>query len=394
MEAVTDDNAKFCSLAFKLWTDPFVGKLVFFRVYSGKVTKGDTIYNPRTNKRDRISRLIQIQADKREDIDTLYSGDIAAIVGIKNVTTGDTLCDEDHAILLEPPSFPDPVISMSIEPKTKVDQEKMSVALQRLSEEDPTFRVHTDEDTGQTIIAGMGELHLEIIRDRMLREFKVDATAGKPQIAYRETITAPATGEGKLIKQSGGRGQYGHVIVNVRPGERGKGLIVENKVVGGTIPKEYIPACKKGIEEAVLNGVVGGYPVIDVEIDIIDGSYHDVDSNELAFKMAAIFAAKDGFKKAGAILLEPIMKVENSTPDEYQGDIMGDLNRRRGKIMSIENKANLSIVNAEVPLAEMFGYATAIRSLSKGRSSYSMEPSHFEQVPAQVLAAVLDQKAK
>ena len=394
MDAITSDNEKFCSLAFKLWTDPFVGKLVFFRVYSGKVTKGDTIYNPRTNKRDRISRLIQIQADKREDIDTIYSGDIAAIVGIKNVTTGDTLCDEDYPILLEPPSFPDPVISMSIEPKTKVDQEKMGNALQRLAEEDPTFRVFTDEDTGQTIIAGMGELHLEIIRDRMFREFKVEANSGKPQIAYRETITSKAMGEGRLIKQSGGRGQYGHVVVNVRPGERGKGLVVENKVVGGTIPKEYIPACKKGVEEAVLNGVVGGYPVIDVEIDIIDGSYHDVDSNELAFKMAAIFAVKDGFKKAGAILLEPIMKVENSTPEEYQGDIMGDLNRRRGKIMSIENKANLSIVNAEVPLAEMFGYATAIRSLSKGRSSYSMEPSHFDQVPAQVLAAVLDQKSK
>ncbi len=394
MEAVTDDNAKFCSLAFKLWTDPFVGKLVFFRVYSGKVTKGDTIYNPRTNKRDRISRLIQIQADKREDIDTIYSGDIAAIVGIKNVTTGDTLCDEDHPIFLIPPSFPDPVISMSIEPKTKLDQEKMGVALQRLAEEDPTFRVKTDEDTGQTIIAGMGELHLEIIRDRMLREFKVDANSGKPQIAYRETITAKATGEGKLIKQSGGRGQYGHVIVNVRPGERGKGVVVENKVVGGTIPKEYIPACKKGVEEAVLNGVVGGYPVIDVEVDIIDGSYHDVDSNELAFKMAAIFATKDGFKKAGAILLEPIMKVENSTPEEYQGDIMGDLSRRRAAIKGIEAKNNLSIINADVPLAEMFGYSTAIRSLSKGRSSYSMEPSHFEQVPAQVLAAVLDQKAK
>ncbi|MEI9892745.1 MAG: elongation factor G [Chthoniobacter sp.] len=394
MEAVTDDNGKFCSLAFKLWTDPFVGKLVFFRVYSGKVTKGDTIYNPRTNKRDRISRLIQIQADKREDIDTIYSGDIAAIVGIKNVTTGDTLCDEDHPIFLIPPSFPDPVISMSIEPKTKLDQEKMGIALQRLAEEDPTFRVKTDEDTGQTIIAGMGELHLEIIRDRMLREFKVDADSGKPQIAYRETITKPATGEGRLVKQSGGRGQYGHVIVNVRPGERGKGLIVENKVVGGTIPKEYIPACKKGVEEAVLNGVVGGYPVIDVEIDIIDGSYHDVDSNELAFKMAAIFAVKDGFKKAGAILLEPIMKVENSTPEEYQGDIMGDLSRRRAAIKGIEAKNNLSIINADVPLAEMFGYSTAIRSLSKGRSSYSMEPSHFEQVPAQVLAAVLDQKAK
>lgn len=394
MEAVTDDNGKFCSLAFKLWTDPFVGKLVFFRVYSGKVTKGDTIYNPRTNKRDRISRLIQIQADKREDIDTIYSGDIAAIVGIKNVTTGDTLCDEDHPIFLIPPSFPDPVISMSIEPKTKLDQEKMGIALQRLAEEDPTFRVKTDEDTGQTIIAGMGELHLEIIRDRMLREFKVDANSGKPQIAYRETITTPSQGEGKLIKQSGGRGQYGHVIVNVRPGERGKGIIVESKVVGGTIPKEYIPACKKGAEEAVLNGVVGGYPVIDAEIDIIDGSYHDVDSNEMAFKMAAIFAVKDAFKKANPILLEPIMKVENSTPEEYQGDIMGDLSRRRAAIKGIEAKNNLSIINADVPLAEMFGYSTAIRSLSKGRSSYSMEPSHFEQVPAQVLAAVLDQKAK
>ena len=392
IDAPSDDSGKFCSLAFKLWSDPFVGKLVFFRVYSGKLSKGDTVYNPRTNKRERISRIIQIQADKREDVETCYSGDIAAIVGIKNITTGDTLCDEDHPILLEPPSFPDPVISMSIEPKTKIDQEKMANALQRLAEEDPTFRVFTDEDTGQTIIAGMGELHLEIIRDRLLREFKVDANSGKPQIAYRETITAAATGEGKLIKQSGGRGQYGHVVVNVRPSERGKGLTIENKVVGGAIPKEYIPACKKGIEEAVLNGVIGGYPVIDLEVDIIDGSYHDVDSNELAFKMAAIFAVKDGFKKAKPILLEPIMKVENSTPDEFQGDIMGDLNRRRGRISSIENKNGLSIVNAEVPLAEMFGYATAIRSLSKGRSSYSMEPSHFEQVPEQVKAAILDQK--
>ena len=392
IDALADDAGKFCSLAFKLWSDPFVGKLVFFRVYSGKLTKGDTVYNPRTNKRERISRLIQIQADKREDIETCYSGDIAAIVGIKNITTGDTLCDEDHPILLEPPSFPDPVISMAIEPKTKLDQEKMATALQRLAEEDPTFRVFTNEDTGQTIIAGMGELHLEIIRDRMLREFKVDANSGKPQIAYRETITAEAKGEGKLIKQSGGRGQYGHVVVTVRPNERGKGLTIENEVVGGTIPKEYIPAVKKGIEEAVLNGVVGGYPVIDVHVDIIDGSYHDVDSNELAFKLAAIFAVKDGFKKAKAIMLEPIMKVENTTPEEFQGDIMGDLNRRRGRISSIENKLGLSIVNAEVPLAEMFGYATAIRSLSKGRSSYSMEPSHFEQVPEQIKNAVLDQK--
>jgi len=392
IEAPTDDNGTFCSLAFKLWSDPFVGKLVFFRVYSGMLSKGDTVYNPRTNKRERISRLIQIQADKREDIETCYSGDIAAIVGIKNITTGDTLCDEDHVILLEPPSFPDPVISMAIEPKTKQDQEKMATALQRLSEEDPTFKVFTHEDTGQTIIAGMGELHLEIIRDRMFREFKVDANAGKPQIAYRETITSKADGEGKLIKQSGGRGQYGHVVIKVHPNERGKGITVENKVVGGNIPKEYIPACKKGIEEAMLNGVVGGYQVIDAHVDIVDGSYHDVDSNEMAFKLAAIFAVKDAFKKAKPILLEPIMKVENSTPEEFQGDIIGDLNRRRAKINSIEARGNLTIVNAEAPLAEMFGYATAIRSLSKGRSSYSMEPSHFEQVPQQLVAAVLDQK--
>jgi len=391
-DAITDDNVTFCSLAFKLWSDPFVGKLVFFRVYSGKLSKGDTVYNPRTNKRERISRLIQIQADKREDVDTCYSGDIAAIVGIKNITTGDTLCDEDSPILLEPPSFPDPVISMAIEPKTKLDQEKMATALQRLAEEDPTFRVFTNEDTGQTIIAGMGELHLEIIRDRMLREIKVDENAGKPQIAYRETITKKATGEGKLIKQSGGRGQYGHVIVNVEPRERGKGIEIENKIVGGTIPREYIPAVKKGIEESVLNGVLGGYPVIDLHVEIIDGSYHDVDSNELAFKLAAIFAMKDAFKRGNSILLEPIMKVECVTPDEYQGDIMGDLNRRRGRIMSLEAKNLATFVHAEVPLAAMFGYATAIRSLSKGRASYTMEPSHFEQVPAQIVAAVLDQK--
>jgi elongation factor G len=393
MEAVSNDHAKFCSLAFKLWSDPFVGKLVFFRVYSGKLSKGDTVYNPRTNKRERISRLIQIQADKREDIDTCYSGDIAAIVGIKNITTGDTLCDEDHPILLEPPSFPDPVISMAVEPKTKQDQEKMGIALQRLAEEDPTFRVFTDEETGQTIIAGMGELHLEIIRDRMLREFKVEANSGKPQIAYKETILNESEGEGKLVKQSGGRGQYGHVVCKVRPNERGKGLTIDNKVVGGTIPKEYIPAVEKGFKEAVLNGVVAGYPVIDVHVDITDGSYHDVDSNEMAFKMAAIFALKDGLKKAKPILLEPVMKVENVTPDEFQGDIMGDLNRRRARIQGMETKGNLCTINAEVPLAEMFGYATAIRSLSKGRSSYSMEPSHFEEVPSQVKAAILEQKA-
>jgi elongation factor G len=394
MEVVSDDTAKFCSLAFKLWSDPFVGKLVFFRVYSGKLGKGDTVYNPRTNKRERISRLIQIQADKREDIDACYSGDIAAIVGIKNITTGDTLCDEDFPILLEPPSFPDPVISMAVEPKTKIDQEKMATALQRLAEEDPTFRVFTNEDTGQTIIAGMGELHLEIIRDRMMREFKVEANSGKPQIAYRETVLAPADGEGKLVKQSGGRGQYGHVIIKVRPNERGKGITIENKVVGGTIPKDYIPAVIKGLNEATTNGVVGGYPVIDLHVDIVDGSYHDVDSNELAFKMAAIFSLKDALKKANPILLEPIMKVENITPEEFQGDIMGDLNRRRARISGMETKGNLCTINAEVPLAEMFGYATAIRSLSKGRSSYSMEPSHFEQVPANVLAAVIDSQKR
>src|SRR3954471_2960743 len=336
VDAPTDDHGNFCSLAFKLWSDPFVGKLVFFRVYSGTLSKGDTVYNPRTNKRERISRLIQIQADKRADIETCYSGDIAAIVGIKNITTGDTLCDEDHPILLEPPSFPDPVISMAIEPKTKVDQEKMAIALQRLAEEDPTFRVYTHEDTGQTIIAGMGELHLEIIRDRMFREFKVDANAGKPQIAYRETITTNAHGVGKLIKQSGGRGQYGHVEVDLRPAERGKGLQLENKIVGGVIPKEYIPACKKGIEEAMLDGILGGYPVVDVECDIVFGSFHEVDSNELAFKMAAIFARKDALKADNPILLEPIMKLENITPEEYQGDICGDLSRRRGAIQSIE----------------------------------------------------------
>jgi elongation factor G len=389
-----DDAAKFIGLAFKLWSDPFVGKLVFFRVYRGKLTRGDTIYNPRTRKTDRVSRLIQIQADKREDIETCYSGDIAAIVGLRNITTGDTLCDEEVEIMLEPPSFPDPVISMSVEPKTKVDQEKMGIALQRLAEEDPTFRVRTDEETGQTIIAGMGELHLEIIRDRMLREFKVEANSGKPQIAYRETCTKPAHGVGKLIKQSGGRGQYGHVEVDIRPAERGKGHTVENKVVGGTIPKDYIPAVKKGIEEAFLNGILGGYPVIDLEVDIVFGSYHDVDSNENAFKMAAIFAMKDAYKNASPILLEPIMKVENATPEDYQGDIMGDLNRRRGVIKGMETKHGLCVINADVPLAEMFGYSTAIRSLSKGRSSYTMEPSHFEQVPENVKAAVLDQKGK
>lgn len=386
-----NDNSHFCSLAFKLWADPFVGKLVFFRVYSGKLSKGDSVYNPRTNKRERISRIIQIQADKREDLETCYSGDIAAIVGIKNVTTGDTLCDESYPVLLEPPSFPDPVISMAIEPKTKQDQEKMASALQRLAEEDPTFRVCSNKETGQTIIEGMGELHLEIIRDRMLREFKVEANAGKPQIAYKESISKAAHGEGKLVKQSGGRGQYGHVIIKVHPNDRGKGITIGNKVVGGTIPKDFIPAVIKGLNEGLLSGILGGYPVVDMHIDVIDGSYHEVDSNEIAFKMAAIFAIKDGLKRANPILLEPFMKVENITPEEFQGDVMGDLNRRRARIVGIDGKGAISVINAEVPLAEMFGYATAIRSLSKGRSSYSMQPSHFEQVPQQMLSILLEQ---
>ncbi|CAN5849148.1 elongation factor G [soil metagenome] len=392
VEARPNDNEKFVSLAFKLWSDKFVGKLVFFRVYSGCVKKGDVVYNPRTRRTERVGRLIQIQANVHKDIDCCYSGDIAAMVGIKNVTTGDTLAEEDYDILLEPPSFPEPVISMAVEPKSKGDQEKMAIALQRLSDEDPTFIVRTDEETGQTIIAGMGELHLEILRDRMLREFKVDTNAGAPQIAYRETLTQPADGEGKLVKQSGGRGQYGHVIVKVMPNERGKGVTVENKVVGGTIPKEYINSCKSGVNAAMLNGIIAGYEVVDIHVDIVDGSSHDVDSNENAFKMAAIFAVKDALKKAKCIMMEPIMAVEATTPEDYQGDIMGDLNRRRGKITSIDSRNNMSIVKAEVPLSEMFGYSTTIRTLSSGRASYSMQPSHFEQVPQQIVEKLVEQR--
>ena len=389
--AEPNDNGKFIALAFKLWSDKF-GRLVFFRVYSGCVKKGDTIYNPRTRKSERVGRLIQIQASVHKDIDACYSGDIAALVGVKDVRTGDTLCDEDLDVQLEPPTFPEPVISMAVEPKTKGDQEKMANALQRLSEEDPTFFVKTDEETGQTIIAGMGELHLEILCDRLKREHKVETNTGKPQIAYRETLTREADGEGKLVKQSGGRGQYGHVVLKVFPAEKGKGVTVENKVVGGTIPKEYINACKSGCMEAVLNGIIAGYPVIDMHIDLLDGSSHEVDSNENAFKMAAIFAVKDALKKAKCILLEPIMAVECSTPEDYQGDIMGDLNRRRGKILGMENRGNTAILRAEVPLAEMFGYSTAIRTLSSGRASYSMQPSHFEQVPQQIVDQIVEQR--
>ena len=390
VEVPTNDDGKFCSLAFKLWTDPYVGKLVFFRVYSGRLSKGDVIYNPRTRKRDRVSRVMMIQADKRIDVETTFSGDIAALVGLRNITTGDTLCDEDFDVMLEPPTFPEPVISMAVEPKTKADREKMGEGLQRLAEEDPTFRCFTNEDTGQLIIAGMGELHLEIIRDRLFREFKVSANAGAPQIAYRETVTKAADGEGKFIRQSGGRGQYGHACVTLAPNERGKGVEIENKIVGGAIPKEYISPVIDGIEEAIKGGVLAGYPVVDVKVAVVDGTFHEVDSSELAFKMAGIFALKEAAKKAGAILLEPIMKVEVTTPDEYQGDLMGDLNRRRGKIVHIEAKDASTIVTAEVPLADMFGYATAIRSLSKGRAAYSMEPFCFEPVPNSIVAGILD----
>ncbi len=392
IEVVTSDNEKFVSLAFKLWADKFVGKLVFFRVYSGVIRKGDTVYNPRTRRSERVGRLIQIQASEHKDIEACYAGDIAAMVGIKNVTTGDTLAAEKYDVVLEPPTFPEPVISMAVEPKTKADQEKLALALARLSEEDPTFLVRTDEETGQTIIAGMGELHLEIIVDRLRREFKVEANTGAPQIAYRETITAPAGGEGKLIKQSGGRGQYGHVILSVKPNEKGKGITVENKVVGGTIPKEYISAVIKGVNESMTNGTVAGYPVVDVHVDILDGSYHDVDSNENAFTMAAIFAVRDAFKKAKPILLEPVMAVEVSTPEDYQGDVMGDLSRRRGQIQNTEVKGKLSIVHANVPLKEMFGYSTAVRTLSSGRASYAMTPSHFEQVPNNIVEEIVSDR--
>jgi elongation factor G len=389
-DVVSDDNGKFCSLAFKLWTDPFVGKLVFFRVYSGILKKGDTIYNPRTRKRERVSRVMMIQADKRLDVDSVYAGDIAALVGLKNITTGDTLCNEDYDIMLEPPTFPEPVISMAVEPKTKADREKMGEGLQRLAEEDPTFRCFTNEETGQLIIAGMGELHLEIIRDRLFREFKVEASAGAPQIAYRETITRPADGEGKFIRQSGGRGQYGHALIKMEPNERGKGVEIENKIVGGAIPREYIPAVIDGIKDAIKGGVIAGFQMVDVKVQIVDGTFHEVDSNELAFKMAGIFALKDAAKKASPILLEPIMKVECTTPQDYQGDIVGDLTRRRGTIIGMDTKANTVIVNAQVPLSEMFGYATAIRSLSKGRAAYSMEPFAFEPVPSNIAATIMD----
>lgn len=389
LEVEPNDSDKVVGLAFKLFTDPYVGKLVFYRIYSGVLRKGSTLYNARTGKAERVSRLMVMHADRREDIDVAYSGDIVAIIGAKNVRTGDTLAEKNSDIILEPPTFPEPVISMSVEPASKADQEKLSIALQRLAEEDPTFVVSSDEETGQTIIAGMGELHLDIIRDRLLREFKVEAGVGKPQIAYRETITHPADGNGKFVRQSGGRGQYGHADIKIEPLDAGKGYEFSNEIVGGVIPKEYIKPTEEGIKEASQNGTIAGYPVVDFKVRLVFGSFHEVDSSEMAFKMAGIFAFRDAMAKAKPVLLEPIMKVEVETPEEFQGDIVGDINRRRGVIQGIETKNNLTKISSNIPLEQMFGYSTDVRSLSKGRASYSMEPSHFEPVPNSMLEDIV-----
>ncbi|MDF1825901.1 MAG: elongation factor G [Verrucomicrobiales bacterium] len=391
VEAPADDNAKFCALAFKLWSDKYVGKLVFIRVYAGSVSKGDQVWNSRTGRKERVGRLIQIQSNDHKDIETCYAGDIAAIVGPKNVRTGDTLHAEKFDIMLEPPAFPDPVISMAVEPKTTADSDKLVGALKALSEEDPTFVVSTDEETGQTIIAGMGELHLEIIQSRMELEYAVKTNAGKPQIAYRETVTSGASGEYKLVKQTGGKGQYAHVIVKISANARGAGFTFNNRIVSGEIPKEFFTACESGIREALGNGVIMGYPVVDVHVDLVGGSSHDVDSNEQAFKIASILAMRDAFQNAGSVLLEPVMKVNVDLPDECQGDIIGDLNRRRGRIAEVGSRNGLSEIRAEVPLAEMFGYATDMRSLSKGRASFSMEPLQFEEVPAAIVTRLTEQ---
>ena len=390
VEIQPDDNAKLAGLAFKLMNDGYVGKLVFFRVYSGSISKGAVLHNPRTGKIERISRLLVMKADAREDIDTAYSGDICALVGARDVVTGDTLCTKGYDVRLEPPTFPEPVISMSIEPKTTADQEKMALGLQRLSEEDPTFVVSSDEETGQTLIAGMGELHLEIIKDRLFREFKVGAEAGRPQIAYRETVAVPSEGEGKFVRQAGGKGQYGHVRIKLEPQECGAGFEVIDKTVGGVIPKEFIKPAIDGIKEAACNGTVAGYPVVDFKVTLFDGSFHEVDSSEVAFKMAGIFAFRDAMEKASPILLEPVMHVEVETPEDYQGDIMGDLNRRRGQIQNINAKPSFISISAIVPLVEMFGYSTIMRSLSKGRASFSMEPESFEEVPSNVVNQILE----
>ncbi len=384
LELVPADDSPLSALAFKIMTDPYVGKLVFVRIYSGTLTKGTALINTTKDKRERLSRLLEMHANQRKDRDEFYTGDIAACIGLKYTSTGDTLCLEDKPLLLEKMNFPDPVISMAIEPKTKADREKLSLALNALSEEDPTFRVSSNEETGQTIIRGMGELHLEILRDRMFREFNVEANVGKPEVAYRETITTPGKSETKYVKQSGGRGQYAHVCLDIEPNEPGKGNEILNKIVGGVIPKEYITPCIKGIEEGLSTGVLAGYPLIDMKVSIVFGSYHEVDSNEMAFKICASMALKDAARKASPILLEPIMKVVVETPDSGIGDVIGDLNRRRGKILGQESMKGSVMVTSEVPLSEMFGYSTILRSMTSGRATYTMEPSHFAQVPKKI----------
>lgn len=389
----SSDDAPFSALAFKIATDPFVGTLTYFRVYSGVVKAGDTVYNPVKSKRERLGRVLQMHANSREEIKEVRAGDIAAAVGLKDVTTGDTLCDMDKKITLERMQFPEPVISVSVEPKTKVDQEKMGVALGKLAQEDPSFRVSSDEETGQTIISGMGELHLEIIVDRMKREFNVEANVGKPQVAYRETIKKTVETEGKFVRQSGGRGQYGHVWLRLEPQEPGAGYEFVNEIVGGVVPREYIPAVDKGIQEQMKNGVIAGYPVVDVKVAIFDGSYHDVDSNEMAFKIAGSLGFKQGAQKADPVLLEPIMRVEVVTPQDYMGDVMGDLNRRRGLVQGMTDSPAGSVINAEVPLSEMFGYATDLRSATQGRATYSMEFAKYKEAPANIAEAVISSKS-
>ena len=378
------DEEPFSALAFKIMTDPYVGKLCFFRVYSGSITTGETAYNPAKRARERFGRILQMHANDRKDIDVCYAGDIAAVVSVKNTTTGDTFCDEKHPIILESMEFPEPVIRVAIEPKTKAGEEKMGIALSKLAEEDPTFRTYTDDDTGQTIIAGMGELHLEIIVDRLLREFKVEANVGRPQVAYKETITKAADVDCKYARQSGGKGQYGHVKLKIEPNEPGAGFVFENTVVGGAIPKEYIPAVEAGVRSAMQNGVVAGYNVVDVKVNVYDGSYHEVDSSEMAFKIAGSMAFKDAMAKAAPVLTEPIMKVVVVIPEEYMGDVIGDINQRRGQIQSMDSVYGAFQINAFIPLSEMFGYATVLRSRSQGRGTYSMEPDHFAQVPKSV----------
>ena len=380
----TEDNAPLSALAFKIMTDPFVGQLTFFRVYSGCMTAGSYVLNSKKDSKERIGRIVKMHANKREEVKEVYAGDIAAAVGLKNTTTGDTICDVEKPIVLEAMEFPEPVISIAIEPKTKSDQEKLGIALQKLAVEDPSFRVKTDEETGQTIIAGMGELHLEIIVDRMLREFKVEASVGKPQVAYRETITRKARTEGKYIRQTGGRGQYGHVVIEIEPGEKGKSFEFVNKTVGGSIPKEYINPVENGMREASESGPMAGFPVVDVKVTLVDGSYHDVDSSEMAFKIAGSMAFKDAVKSAGPILLEPIMSVEVVVPEQFRGDFIGDLNSRRGKIQGMESRGGFQVVAAHVPLANMFGYSTDLRSKTQGRATYTMQFSHYEQVPNSV----------